>query len=256
MSTPKYTLTARHTEPDTIADKYPAIIPIFPLANVLMLPYSKLALNIFEPRYLEMIEYALAHNRAIGMVQTRIVPHETDTEITSDAVSKVMGNVLDDVLDNVLDDRPAVYKTGCLGRIISFEETGDGRFSITLMGVCRFTITEERPQSHNFRLVHADYEIPTEDINDATISPPQRANLMNTVKAYLVAKEIDADWSSIERAADLDLVTSLAMLCPFNAGEKQALLECDDILERSRLLTNLMTLSLHADNTGEKPIIH
>lgn len=263
MRTIKYNISSRHQKPDTIADIHPAIIPIFPLANVLMLPYAKLALNIFEPRYLEMVEYALAHNRAIGMVQTRLSPNKktktppiTISGTTNGAVSKVMGNALEVVLDDLSSEQPAVYKTGCLGRIISFEETGDGRFGITLIGVSRFTITEELPQTLNFRLVHADYGLNVETTSDATVSPPQRTNLINTVKEYLKAKDIQADWSSIEQAADLDLVTSLAMLCPFNAGEKQALLECNDILEISHLLVNIMTLSLHGDQTSKKPIIH
>ncbi|MBT4889407.1 MAG: hypothetical protein HON65_07635 [Rhodospirillales bacterium] len=210
----------------------PDVIPIFPLSDVLLLPCAKLPLNIFEPRYLEMVDYALAHNRLIGIIQPRQSGEEKNTE------------------------EPDVYDMGCLGRIINFSEIGDGRYAITLLGLSRFTIQSELPVSENFRLANVDYETFIEDLNDSKISVAQRDDLLKTVRVYLSANEIDADWETIEDAADYALITSLSMLCPFSAGEKQALLECDNILDRTHLLSNLMTLSLHDTDAADQGAIH
>ncbi len=223
----------------------PAVVPIFPLSNVLLLPCAKLPLNIFEPRYLDMVDYALGHDRLIGMVQ----PREQGNEgITS---------------------TPPVYEMGCMGRITSFNETGDGRYGITLLGISRFTIIEEIEQEpgsaqngeetfefRDFRLAHVNYETFIEDLNDAKIDADKRRDLLKSIKAYLQANDIEADWGTIADAADYALITSLTMLCPFTASEKQALLECNDIHQRSELLGNLMMLSINHNDRSTPSIIH
>lgn len=214
-----------------VEDLLPAELPIFPLTGVLLLPGATLPLNIFEPRYLNMIEDALGSGRVIGMVQ----PKSTGMESPE-------GKVVESP-----DGEPAVYRTGCAGRIISFSETGDGRFAITLLGLCRFRIAEELKLLSGYRRVSPDYSLFYEDLEDDENTVPHRESLLTTVEAYFLANGIDADWSTIEGAADSALVTTLSMLCPFGPSEKQALLECEDTTARGELLGNLMSLSLHGD---------
>jgi len=209
-------------------DLLPATLPIFPLTGVLLLPGATLPLNIFEPRYLNMVEEALGNGRVIGMVQPKAAGVESP------------------------DGEPTVYETGCAGRIISFAETGDGRFAITLLGMCRFRIDSELPLRSGYRVVVPDYSPFFDDLDDDQCHVPDRESLLTTVEAYFIANGIDADWSSIEGAADAALITTLSMLCPFDPSEKQALLECENTALRGQLLGNLMALSLHAsaDNLG------
>lgn len=219
-------------DPENASGILPDVIPIFPLSNALLLPCAKMPLNIFEPRYIDMVDYCMGHDRLIGMVQPRVEGEEQQ------------------------ESRPEIYAMGCLGRVVSFNESGDGRYGITLLGVSRFTITQEQPSDYSFRLVRADYETFVEDLNETTIQPQQRIALLKTVKAYLSAHGIDAQWSTIDDAADYALITSLSMLCPFTASEKQALLECDTIDDRSILLDKLMSLSLHKSKPGKPTTLH
>jgi len=173
----------------------PEVVPIFPLTGVLLLPRGKLPLNIFEPRYLAMTRDALsAPDRLIGMIQP------TEPESTADA--------------------PAVYPVGCVGRITAFEETDDGRYLITLRGLCRFRILREVDGRGGYRRVEADYAPYTGDMAEPKEPLPDRGRL-------------------------------LAMLCPFAPQEKQALLEAPDLAARSRLMTALFELAVM--NKDEEP---
>lgn len=201
----------------------PLELPIFPLSGVLLLPDATLPLNVFEPRYLNMVEDALGNGRVIGMVQPKVAEMESP------------------------EGEPVVYETGCAGRIISFAETGDGRFAITLLGLCRFNVVSELPLESGYRRIAPDYSPYFDDLSDDMSSVTNRDTLLKTVQAYFIANGIDADWDSIEQAADSALVTTLSMLCPFAPSEKQALLECDNTLARGELLGSLMALSLHGD---------
>jgi len=203
------------------ADLLPDALPLFPLKGVLLLPGATLPLNIFEPRYLNMVEDALGNGRIIGMIQPKIANVESP------------------------GGEPAVYETGCAGRIVSFEETGDGRFTIMLLGMCRFRIESELPLQSGYRVVCPDFNPFFDDLNDDECRVPDREALLTTVGAYFIANDIEADWSSIEGAADSALITTLSMLCPFDPIEKQALLECENTILRGQLLGNLMALSLH-----------
>ncbi len=207
-------------------DLLPVELPIFPLAGVLLLPGATVPLNIFEPRYLNMVEEALGKGRIVGMVQ----PKAADVESP--------------------DGEPAVYETGCAGRIISFSETGDGRFAITLLGICRFRIASELSLKSGYRRVSPDYSPFADDLGDDASYVPHRESLLTTVEAYFLANGIDADWSTIEGAADSALITTLSILCPFAPSEKQALLECENTAMRGELLGNLMALSLHGDTAN------
>lgn len=196
----------------------PAVLPIFPLTGVLLLPRGKLPLNIFEPRYLAMTRDALAGERLIGMVQ----PSDPRTP----------------------GDNPPVYPTGCAGRITTFAETDDGRFLITLTGTCRFRIREELPLLDGYRRVVPEWNGFARDLGSEDEPSFDRERLMRGLKAYFQRHQISADWDAIGSVPAERLVTSVAMVCPFEPSEKQALLEASDIDERARLLTAIVEMAV------------
>ena len=204
----------------------PATLPIFPLTGVLLLPRGRLPLNIFEPRYLNMVSDALGGNRMFGMVQ----PAEAQAE------------------ENEGD--PAVYPTGCAGRITHFEETDDGRYILSLKGVCRFDIVEEIPTTRGYRRCNADWSRYRDDLTVPENAPIDRKRLVAAVRSYFTAKGLEANWEAIEKAKDEYLVTSIAMLCPFDPSEKQALLEARDLTRRSELLTTITEMAAMGTTDG------
>ena len=214
---------------DPSFDELPKTIPIFPLSGALLLPDGRLPLNIFEPRYLAMTEDAIAGPRVIGMVQ----PIDADTEAES----------------------PKVYPIGCSGRITAFNETDDGRYLITLSGLCRFVITGEEPLLRGYRRAHAVYDDYRADMKD--IEPPEidRGRLLDGLAQYLEAREISADWDSIRDIPADRLITSLAMMCPFDAREKQALLEAPDTATRAEILMSLLEMAV-LDDAGSASVRH
>jgi Lon protease-like protein len=208
---------------DPSFDELPQTLPIFPLAGVLLLPHGRLPLNIFEPRYLAMTRDALGGARLIGMIQPR------DPDANGEA--------------------PPVYPTGCAGRIISFAETEDGRYLITLKGTIRFAVTAELPLVSGYRLV-----VPEFSRYRADLQPDKgridRERLLGALKAYFTAQGFTVDWKAVESADDARLVTSLAMICPFDPREKQALLEAPDLPERARTMTALLEMAVR--NSGPR----
>jgi len=212
---------------DPAFEDLPRVLPIFPLGGVLLLPGGRLPLNIFEPRYLAMFDDALASHRLIGMIQ----PCE---EGGGEAV-------------------PKVYETGCVGRITSFTETDDGRYLVTLCGLIRFDVARELPAG-SYRQVEPDYSRFANDLEE-DCSSIDRAQLMKVLGAYFEANSIEGDWEAIEQTGDERLVTSLAMICPLGAPEKQALLESMTLTERAEALTAIMEMATHdgggRDGEGE-----
>ncbi|HEV2302335.1 MAG TPA: LON peptidase substrate-binding domain-containing protein [Stellaceae bacterium] len=199
----------------------PEIIPIFPLIGVLLLPRGRLPLNIFEPRYLAMTRDALRAERFVGMVQP------------SDPADK--------------SRNPPVYPVGCAGRITSFAETDDGRDLITLTGVSRFRIARELPLLDGYRRVVADWASFAGDLAGEGEPPAfDRDRLMRGLGAYFKQRQLSADWEALRTAPGERLVTSLAMMCPFEPSEKQALLEAADFGERARLLTAIVEMAAQA----------
>ena len=196
----------------------PPILPIFPLAGVLLLPRGRLPLNIFEPRYLAMTRDALGGERLIGMVQP------TDPR--------------------VVGDNPPVYPTGCAGRITSFSETDDGRFLIVLTGVSRFRIREELPLSQGYRRVVPEWGEFARDLESEAQSGVDRDRLLRGLRTYFQQHKIEADWDAITSVPDERLVTSIAMVCPFEPNEKQALLEASALDERASLLTTIIEMAV------------
>lgn len=209
----------------------PQTLPIFPLTGVLLLPRGKLPLNVFEPRYLAMVEDALAsRDRLIGMVQ----PREPGTE------GMTRGGVV--------PPAPLLYQTGCAGRITSFSETEDGRFLITLGGICRFNLGEELATPRGYRRVVPDFTRWQDDLaaeaTGATVGAFDRDRLVRSLRAYFTARSITVDWNAITETPDERLVTTLAMLCPFAPQEKQALLEYPTTAERARGMTALIEMAV------------
>ena len=195
----------------------PLILPIFPLTGVLLLPRGRLPLNIFEPRYLAMTRDALAGERLIGMVQP------------SDP--RLAGN------------NPTVYPTGCAGRITSFSETDDGRFLISLTGISRFRIREELPLLEGYRRVVPEWSEFAGDLQAEDELGFDRDRLLRGLRTYFQHHQIQADWDAITSVPGERLVTSIAMICPFEPSEKQALLEAPDLEERARLLTAIVEMA-------------
>ncbi|NQV59382.1 MAG: LON peptidase substrate-binding domain-containing protein [Alphaproteobacteria bacterium] len=208
-----------------MADTLPVRIPIFPLSGVLLLPDAKLPLNIFEPRYLDMVRDAMAGDRIIGMIQP---------------VHRAEGNA-----------PPALYDIGGAGRITSFEETPDNRFHITLTGLSRFSIIEELTATTRYRQVVADWDRFAADRWAEDEGPGvDRDRLLTALQAYLELAQIPVEWKTIANAETGPLITSLAMICPFSPAEKQALLEARDLFERSRIMTALVEMALLQQASG------
>ena len=207
----------------------PAEFPIFPLAGALLLPGGKLPLNIFEPRYLAMVEDALAERRCIGMIQ----PDE----------ARPRG-----------ESGPALYRVGCLGRLVSFSETEDGRYLITLAGISRFDIVEELAVHRGYRRVRAGFTRFATDLDAYGRAPlADRPALLAALRSYFQAHGFDANWDVIESMEDDALVTTLAMVCPFGSPEKQALLEAPPGGERAAALLTLLRMGAHEAPRAEGP---
>jgi len=194
----------------------PDTIPVFPLPEVLLLPGGTLPLNIFEPRYLAMVQAALQSNRMIGMMQPL-------------AAEGMAGN-------------PALYNTGCAGRICRFEETPDGRMLISLKGICRFDIAEELALRDGYRCVVADWSGYSGDLESQIRLCLDRNRLFPALRCYFKLHGIEADWETLGEAPDERLVTCLSMICPFGASEKQALLQAPDLNARAEILTTLIEM--------------
>lgn len=202
---------------DTRPERLPSTLPLFPLSGVLLLPRSRLPLNVFEPRYLNMVDDALAGDRLIGMIQPE---QRNGTELA-----------------------PPLFKVGCVGRISSFAEEGN-RYLITLSGVCRFVLGEELPTTRGYRRIVPDWSRFRGDFDEENAADIDRTRLTAGLKSFFKANGLSADWSSIEQAPDERLVNSLAMICPFPPAEKQALLEAETLAERVTILTGLVEMAV------------
>ncbi len=212
---------------DPSFERLPDTLPIFPLSGVLLLPGGKLPLNIFEPRYLAMIFDSLAGHRMIGMVQP-VQP----------------GGFAGDGLP-ADDGAPRVHQVGCAGRVVSFNETEDGRLLLALSGVCRFQIGRELDIAQGgYRRVSANFSAYRADLDHADeIVTLERERLMAGLAAFFRGKNLSTDWDAVKKADDLNLVNSLSMVLPFGPAEKQALLEAPDTSARAKLLIAFLEMS-------------
>jgi Lon protease-like protein len=212
------------------ADDLPKTVPVFPLAGALLLPSGQLPLNIFEPRYLAMVDAVMGGERLIGMIQPAF-----DAPAAATA--------------------PALCSVGCLGRITQFSETGDGRYGIVLSGVCRFKVIDELAALTPFRQMRfsvdefADLTEPRHGEDDV-----DRSALLKTFRDYLKANDLDADWDSVSKASNAGLVTALSMMSPWGPPEKQALLESPDHAARARTLIAITEMALAGANAPSAPL--
>jgi Lon protease-like protein len=201
-------------------DDCPAIIPVFPLAGALLLPRGQLPLNIFEPRYMTMIDDALKGHRMIGMVQP------DDDEGGEVSV-------------------PTLYRVGCAGRITQIAETGDGRYLLQLTGVSRFRIGEELTVTTPYRQVVADFSPYAIDFEArAGEDEVDRPGLVKALRDFAKVNELRIDWKSVNEAPNEALVNALAMMSPFGSREKQALLEAADLKTRAEVMVAITQIEL------------
>ena len=211
-------------------DDLPAEFPVFPLGGALLLPGGKLPLNIFEKRYLRMVDDALSEGRVIGMIQ----PDESRRDGPSG---------------------PALYRVGCVGRLSSFSETDDGRYLITLTGLIRFGVGVELEMRRGYRRVRADLGRFKADLetgrDDGTPGAIDRDGVLDALRAYFTAHGFDANWEAIDEMPDQALVNTLAMVCPFEPPEKQALLEAQTEAERAETLLMLLQMGAHTSDLGQ-----
>ena len=210
----------------------PDIIPLFPLEGVLLLPRGQLPLNIFEPRYVAMIDAALAGPRLIGMVQPAL-----------DGGKAAAG--------------PRLAKVGCVGRITEIAESGDGRYILTLTGIARFRILREVRADAPFRQAEVDFAAFGDDFTpNRGAEAVDRGTLLRTLAEYLDANQLEADWNSIKDAPNEALVNALAMMAPFGPREKQALLEAPSLAARAEMLIAVtqMSLARTAGGDGDTPL--
>ncbi|MBA4000440.1 LON peptidase substrate-binding domain-containing protein [Brevundimonas sp.] len=197
------------------ASDLPQVIPVFPLAGAIVLPRGQLPLNIFEPRYLNMIDDAMAGDRIVGMIQPSGGP----------------------------ETLPSLSPVGCAGRITSFAETSDGRYLVTLTGVARFRVLAELPVQSPYRQTRVDFEpfaldLKAPDEDDAF----DRDELLAALQGYLSPRGLDIDWDAARDAPPEALVNSLSMALPFEAPEKQALIEALTLNDRLGTLTALLRI--------------
>ena len=207
-------------------DDLPGTLGIFPLTGVLLLPRGHLPLNVFEPRYLALVESAISGSRLIGMIQP--TEHE----------------------DKAL--KPPLSAIGCAGRITAYRETEDGRYLITLTGICRFRVAEELDTPASFRAVKPDFAPFAGDLAERDDQDFPRERLLEALNEYLSRREMKADWKSVMNAPAETLVNALAMLCPFEPNEKQALLEAPGWQER--VSTLLALLEMAGTTTGSNTV--
>jgi Lon protease-like protein len=218
----------------TIAERYPgpaalpAHIPVFPLRGAILLPRASLPLQVFEPRYLAMVEDAIASHRLIGILQPDGGGEESPAG---------KGN--------------ALRKVGCVGRIVAFQELEDGRLLITLMGLSRFDVKSEIESAKPYRILEIDAQRFAHDFEvKSGDDDVDRQALLKALKAYLEARNLRIDWAAVSRLSTEALVNALSIVSPYGAEEKQALLEADNLKSRADMLVALAEMELAAGSGG------
>lgn len=207
----------------------PEMIPVFPLPGALLLPRGQMPLNIFEQRYLAMVDDALRGHRLIGMIQP-------------------------DIAHSHNEEKPQLFRVGCVGRITQLAEAGDGRYILELTGIARFRIKEELAALTPYRQCKVDY---TPFIDDFTARKGEeevdREALIEVLRDFLKANNLKVDWEGIEVAPNEALVNALAMMSPYGAPEKQAMLEAPDLKTRAEILIAVTQMDLAKKRTSGDP---
>jgi hypothetical protein len=221
-------MNAVYETPGDLAD----VIPVFPLPGALLLPRGQMPLNIFEPRYVMMIDDALrGGHRLVGMIQPDAAHPGSET-------------------------KPNLYKVGCVGRITQIAETGDGRYLLQLTGIARFRIEEELSADTSYRQCRVTYAPFSGDFTARRGEDEvDRKALLRALADFLKANDLKADWEGIENAPNEALVNALAMMSPYGSAEKQAMLEAPDLKTRAEILIALTEIELAKKSTGgETPL--
>ncbi len=205
----------------------PEVIPVFPLAGALLLPRGQMPLNIFEPRYLAMVDDSLRDgHRLIGMIQP-------------------------DAAHPGPEDKPNLFKVGCVGRITQLAETGDGRYLMQLTGVARFRVEEELSVATAYRQCRVSYVPFAGDfVARKGEESVDREALLEALSAFLKANNLKTDWDGIQNAPNEALVNALAMMSPYGSAEKQALLEAPDLKSRAEILIAVTEMELAKKTAG------
>ena len=208
----------------------PKVIPVFPLPGALLLPRGQMPLNIFEPRYLQMVDDAFRDgHRLIGMIQP-------------------------DVTHSRSSEHPALFKVGCVGRITQLAESGDGRYILELTGVARFKVVEEQTVLTPYRQCRVDFAAFTDDFTARRGEEDvDRPALLKALTQFLKVNQLKVDWDGIESAPNEALVNALAMMSPFGPAEKQALLEAPDLKTRAEILIAVTEMDLATKRTSGDP---
>lgn len=202
----------------------PPRIPVFPLRGAILLPRATLPLNVFEPRYLEMLEDVMAGDRLIGIIQPA-GPGSDDEESPREIVP--------------------LRSIGCVGRVTSYQEVDNGRLSITLTGVTRYDVIDEALTDRPYRVVSVSYDRFASDLTEGLGEEyVDRPNLLRVLRAYLDANKLEADWAAIQRASSEFLINALCVMSPYGMEEKQALLEAADLKSRAEVLVALAEMEL------------
>lgn len=219
-------LTERYRRP---ADMPPRI-PVFPLRGAILLPRATLPLNVFEPRYLAMVDHVMSSARVIGILQ----PHGSDEDDSESPAGKSQG----------------LKRVGCAGRVTSYQELDDGRVVITLTGIMRFETVGEAETDQPYRIMSVSYDRFAQDLTEGLGEERvDRQNLLRVLKTYLDANRLRTDWAAIQRATNEFLINALSVMCPYGPEEKQALLEAPDLKTRADVLVALAEIEL-ASNGG------
>ena len=199
--------------------RLPATLPVFPLSDAVVMPGSELPLNIFEPRYLNMVADAMSSHRMFGMLQP----------------------------DASKPDQPeAVYHTGCAGRITTYQETSDGRIELVLTGICRFNIRQELAGTRGYRIVVPDWEPYRTDYEEPiTQAVEHRDRLIYLLKHYFNATRLETDWETVMRIPPDRLVNTLTTQLPLSGLEKQAILEAVSPQDRVDTLISALEMQVH-----------
>jgi Lon protease-like protein len=199
----------------------PETVPIFPLHGVLLLPRGQLPLNVFEDKYLAMVQDVMRSHRMIGMVQ----PESPQTS--------------------------KLFRTGCAGKVTGYQETDDGRNLVTLTGICRFEIAAEMDTLTPYRVVEANWSSYRSDLGREGCTNLDRERLTHLLKTYFEIHEFTCSWEHIEQATDERLITCLSMICPLEANEKQALLEADSCADRGEKFLAMLEMAVKGASSGQ-----
>ena len=212
---------------NNLSNKLPEKIPVFPLSNFIIFPKTTVPLNIFEPRYIEMIDDAMKENRMIGMIQPK----------------------------NSTQNIPKLYNVGCVGKITSFNETEDGRYLILLSGISRFKIIKELETKKTYRQFTIDFEDFLDDLNEKNeeIKFSDLELIFNNLKSFFIKQGYKINWKDLEKQSLDQTINTLAMASPFSLEEKQVLLEAINIYDRKEKLNQILS-TYSFDNFDNKTI--